>query len=198
MLHVLQNVMLRLVLDSTFRQQFLSAPAQTLAPLALTAEEHQALQAIAPRDLERCARSLLHKRWEQVRQVLPLSRRVCPSLQQRYRCWLARHPAPVQCTVLTPGTAEAWRALPHLYAVLRADAAEAPYSADLLAFEVLYSCARQDGQARQLRSPFALHLLAQDIRRGLLPTEPEPCPSVYRFDQKGVQWQAQSTPGKPG
>ncbi|MBM3224128.1 MAG: hypothetical protein FJZ47_10030 [Candidatus Tectomicrobia bacterium] len=198
MLATWQNVLIRLVLDRSFRQQFSADPTQTLAPFALTPAGQQALLAIPYQDVERFAVSLMQKRWEQVQQVIPLSRRVCPSLQSRYCTWLGTHPAQVSHTVLDPGTAEAWRALPFLYAAVQADTAEAPYAADLLAFEVLRACARQDGQPRVLRSTFALHLLAQEIARGLLPTEPEHLPSVYRFDQRGIQWKAQTDPLPPG
>jgi hypothetical protein len=198
MLDEFQNVFLRMVLDGDFRQQFFTSPEHTLAAFALNAVERQALQAISPRSLEQFATSLMHKRWRAVQQVMPLSLRVCPAIEQRYLQWLAAHPAPASHTALDAGQAEALRVLPHLHAGLVADEAEASYAADLLAFEVLSACSRQDGQARFLRSPFAIHLVSRDVARGLLPIDPEPLPSLYRFDRRGMQWKEQTPTRRAG
>jgi hypothetical protein len=192
MLQTFQNVLFRLLLDSQLREQFCVAPERVLAPFRLSADEDAALRALTPQTLERCARGLMHQRWSQVQQVMPLSRRLCPSLSHRYLQWLATHPASVEQTVLAPGAAEALRALPALHKSLAQDKAEAVYAADFLAFEVLQCCTRQDGQLRWLQSQFALHLLAQEMVHGIIPLDPERMPSRYRFDRRGTQWQTQT------
>lgn len=198
MLEHFQNALMRLLLDRAFRQQFTLAPTAALASFALSPEERATLCALTPPALEACAQALLHKRWSQVQPVMPMTCRVCPSLRERYWHWLATHPAPVTETRLTPGAAEALRALPALHAVLVADQAEAVYAADLLAFEILQRCTRQDGQPRWLRSRFAVHLLVQEVTSGLLPFDPDPRSFHYRFNQRGTQWQPQTTTPQPG
>jgi len=78
----------------------------------LEAHELAALRAIPAAELERYARSLIEKRWGELQRVVALTARVAPSLGDRYRAWARVNPAPVREDVLSPGAAEALRALP--------------------------------------------------------------------------------------
>lgn len=181
-----QRAFVRLCLDAWSRARF--ADTGQIDDIDLTDHERATLAAIPAAALERFAESLIAKRWREVSRVLPMTLRVSPGIGQRYRRWLARAPAPAMDTVLDPGPAEALRALPHLHRALAEDEGEAAYAADLLAFEVLACCSRQDGRPRLLRSRYAVHEIATELQRSLVPMDPELAPTRFRFERAGVRW----------
>ncbi|MCE9578789.1 MAG: hypothetical protein K8W52_37035 [Deltaproteobacteria bacterium] len=170
-----QDAFVAIVADAALRRRFRVEPDAVLDGFALDADARAALRGIPLDELERFARSLVAKRWHEVARIVPLTARVAPSLGERYRAWVAEHPAPVSLALLSPGAAEARRALPALHAALAADDAEARYAADLLAYEVI----RATGG--ELRARYDLDAIAHEVARGLLSVDPEPAPRVYRF-----------------
>jgi hypothetical protein len=181
-----QEALVRLCLDARARARFLATGE--IDGIESAAAERAALAAISPAALDRFARSLVAKRWGEVSRVVPLTLRISPRLGQRYRQWLAKSPSPAQDTVLDPGCAEALRALPHLCDALAADVGEASYAPDLLVFEVLARCSRGDRQPRFARARFAVHELADALARGVVPMDPDPAPTRFRFEAAGVRW----------
>jgi hypothetical protein len=185
----MQDALAALATDARVRERFARDPASTLSALGdLAPRERAALLALPPVAIDRYARSLVAKRWHEVARVMPLTLRIAPNVEARYRAWVAVNPARAIDTVLSPGAAEAFRALVPLRAALLDDDGAATYAADLLAFEVLGACARGDGEVRTLRSRFAVHAIARDLRRGLIPIDPTPVTTDYRFDRAGVKW----------
>jgi len=184
----LQDALVALAADRRLRERFLRDRDEALHDFALEPRERAALSLMPADALCRFAASLVAKRWNEVRRVIPLSLNVCPSLERRYRDWLALHPAPAADCVLSPGLAEALRALPALTAELTRDTGETEYAAHLLAWEVLAGCSRVDGLARKLRSRFAVHAIAESLRARLVPIDPEPAPTIYQFTRTGVRW----------
>jgi hypothetical protein len=182
-----QEALVALALDAGTRERFLRGAPGALAPFRLDDRELSMLRAIEPVALERCARGLLDKRWEELRRIVPLSARATPALARLYRGFLARHPAPVRDGVLSPGHAEALRALDALERALRADPGAAPWAPDLLGFEVFAACSRADGLVRGGRGAYALHEIAAEIRDGRVPFDADPAPHAYRFDRAGVR-----------
>jgi hypothetical protein len=154
--------------------------------LALDAAERQALHTAAPA-LDRYARSLIAKRWQEVAAVVPLTLRIAPGLESFYCAWVATRPPIAADTILPPGAAEGLRALGPLREKLSSDR-QAEYAADLLAFEVLGACSRTDGVERWLSSRWPLGELAAHIRAFLFPVDPEERPVHFRFDRTGVRW----------
>src|SRR5438445_625149 len=183
-----QEALVRLAADAGLRARFSSNATDALAGFALEPREREALLAISARDLERYARSLLFKRWSDVAHVFPLSTKISPSLGKRYRAWLAKDPAIASDTVLSPGAAEALRALPALRRALAEDRGEAIYAPEVLAYEALSHASRIDREPRFLTSRFAVHELVAELRRGVIPIDPEPSPTELRFDGDGVRW----------
>ena len=144
-----------------------------------------ALAALSETDLRRYARGLRQKRGAEVAATVPLAARVIPDLKARYDAWLRAHPPTARDSLLSPGAAEALRALPGLADALARDAEQAPYAAELLAFEVLAACSRADGTVRTLRARYALHAIVAELRAGLIPVDPPSEPHVYRFERAG-------------
>jgi hypothetical protein len=186
MIAALHDAFVALATDAALRRRFAADPDAALARFALGPAERAALCGIEPTALDRYARSLVAKRWGEVARVVPLALRVAPSLPDRYHTWALGHPAPVAETVLSPGIAEALRALPALHAELAPDEREAPYAADLYAFEVLRAASRGDGIVRTLTTRFELHAIADDLGRGLVPVDPDQVRTIYRFDRERV------------
>ena len=155
----------------------------------VTTDDRQAipevLAALSEPDLRRYARGLRQKRWAEVAATVPLAARVLPELHARYDAWLRAHPPAARDSLLAPGAAEALRALPALADALPGDPGQAPYAAELLAFEVLAACSRADGTPRTLRTRVAIHDVVAELRRGLIPVDPEPDAHEYRFERGG-------------
>jgi hypothetical protein len=175
-----QDAFVALAADARLRRDREAA----LAGSALDDRERAALRAVPDDQLERYAQSLVAKRWGELARVLPLTLRVAPGLAERYRAWALEHPATAHDTVLAPGVAEALRA--PLSRLL--DERDPPYAPDLATFEALRAASRGDGEARSLRSRFAIHAIAEDIARGLLPIDPDPEPTELRFERDRVRW----------
>jgi hypothetical protein len=157
----------------------------TLARFRLDDRERAALRAIPADALDRYARSLIAKRWGELARVLPLTLRVAPRLHERYTRWALAHPATALDTVLAPGVVEALRAP---LAALLCDEAEPPYAAELAQFEALRAASRADGHVRAQKARFAIHAIADDIARGLLPIDPDFAPTELRFERDRVRW----------
>ncbi len=184
----LQHALVALAAEADLRARFRTEGVKAFeARFSLDARSQKALLGIPFEKLERYGRSLIGKRWDDVAKVVPLTRTIVPTLEGRYRTWLASHPAPALDTVLAPGVAEAARALPVLHGALAADRILAVFAADLLAFEVLLACARGDGVPRSLRSRFRISEIAFDMRRGLIPIDPDLSPQKLIFRRSGVE-----------
>jgi hypothetical protein len=181
-----QQALVRLCLDARMRARFLATGE--LDGIELTAAERSELASIPRAALERFAGSLVAKRWGEVSRVVPLTLRVSPRLGHRYQLWLATSPSPARDSVLDPGCAEALRALPALCDALAGDAGEAAYAPDLLMFEVLARCSRCDRQPRNGRARYAVHEIADALARAVIPMDPEPVPTRFRFEAGGVRW----------
>jgi hypothetical protein len=162
-------------------------PRCDLGRFELEPHELAALRAIPAAELARYARSLIEKRWGELQRVVALTARVAPSLGDRYRRWAHENPARVREDVLSPGAAEALRALPSLRAAL-ADEAEAAYASELYEFETLRAASRCDGVPRRLRAAHAIHAIADDIARGLVPIDPDRAAHEYVFGRDRVHW----------
>lgn len=187
-------------MDAAFQTAFIALVTQDAARAAFLADAtpfidglpppaQAALTGLDPNALTRYAESLKAKRWRSVAAVVPLTRRVCPSLGKRYRRWLGKHPCPGDQIGLSPGESEGMRCLGALRRQLRADDGEAEWAADLLGFEVLRACAHRDGQPRRLRTRFAVHTIVDALNDGALP-DPEPAPFEYRIARHRVRWRA--------
>lgn len=194
MLARFQDLFVRLCADAALRARFRADPAAVLDEADLGERERRALLGIPGDALERYARSLVEKRAREVAKVLPLTRRVAPSVLARYRAFLEQSPAEVADPALDPGAAEALRALSHLCRALRDDEGEAPYAPALLAFEVLRAASRADGQVRTLRCRYRADLLARDVEEGQLPVDPEPAPCLFRFSRAGMKVRCKEEP----
>jgi hypothetical protein len=190
MLAAFQQAFVALCADARLRQAFARDAGAVLAAYDLSPPEHAALAALSPAELERFARSLVAKRWAELARVVPLTLRVSPQLPQRHRAWALEHPARPLDHVLSPGVAEGLRALAPLAACLAADQREARYASELLAFEVLRAAAHADGLARELSCSFAILEIAAEVKRGLLPVDPDPRPTRLRFERERIRWQA--------
>lgn len=189
MIEDFQNAFVRLATDSGLRTEYYTTGDEALAAYDLTTAEGQALAGIPRPDFERFAAALIAKRALAFEKVIPLTLRACPSLKERYRDWLADHPAPRQETVLSPGLAEGLRALATLRQAVEGDLGEAPYVGEALAFEVLGQASRIDGEERSLTSRFAVDQILRDLERSVLAIDPDVAPSRYRFTRQGIEWQ---------
>lgn len=187
MLSAFETAFVRLAADAALRARFEASPADALAAFDLTERERRALLGLDRRALARFAGSLLAKRVHELERALPLTLRVAPSVARRYRRWLETHPAPPTDGVLDPGVAEALRALAPLGAALRGDEGEAAYAADVLGFEVLARASAADGQVRRWRAAYRADRLVAELRQGVLPLDPEPAPTLFRFAADGAR-----------
>jgi hypothetical protein len=179
----LEDAIVALAADRALRRRFADAGVSALGDL--DARSRRVLAELPIDALERYARSLVSKRWSDVARVVPLTCRIAPSIERRYREWLADHPAPPAAPSVAPAVVEALRALPILRAALARDEGEATYAPDLLSFEVLSACAREDGAPRILRTRFALHEIVADLRRGIVPIDPDDAPHEIRLERGG-------------
>ena len=182
MLAPLEDALALFASDAALRRRFARDRASVLDELRLEGRARTALESLSAEALERYAASLVAKRWSEVARVVPRTVRVAPSVERRYRTWLARAPAPFVATVLPPGCAEALRALPVLREELARAGEETIYAADLLAFEVLGACSRADGASRVMKSRFAIDRIAEDLARGTLPIDPDIERTELAFD----------------
>jgi len=182
----LQRALVRLCLDARARARFLATGE--IEGIELAAAKRAELATIPPAALERFAESLVAKRWREVSQVVPLTLRISPRLGQRYRQWLATSPSAAHDSVLDPGCTEALQALPHLRDALAVDPGEAVYAPDLLEFEVLARCSRCDRQPRVARARFAVHEIVASLTSGVVPMDPVPTRTRFRFEAGGVRW----------
>lgn len=173
-------VFVRLVTLDTERRLF-SADPKGYANQHLTGRAALALAAVDPAGLERFARSLTSKRWSALARVVPLTARVVPDLGLLYRRWLGEHPSPGDRPGLSPGESEALRALAPLRRALLSDEGQAPWAADLLAFEAFRACSRRDGRVRTLKSVWPLDTIAQALQSGEIPLDPEPGTFAWQF-----------------
>ena len=197
MLAGFQDAFVALAADGRLRRAFAEDPAAALASFERDARarggcvlgdrERAALLALPAAELERYARSLVEKRWGELAKVVPLTLRVAPSLAGAYRAWAVDHPARIEESVLPPGIAEALRALPALRAHLAGEG-EAAYAADLCSFEALRAASRVDGGERSLRARHAIHVVAADVTRGLLPVDPPHSPTEVRWAHGRAEW----------
>jgi hypothetical protein len=182
-----EEALVALATDPARRARLRNEGEASFEGLALDATERRALAAIPVEALERYARSLVAKKWHEVSRTTPLTSRVVPDLARIYRSWAEGHPAVAEDIVLSPGSAEALRALSALR--LKLSASRYPdYAADLLAFEVLSACSRADKVERFLTSRWQLSDIAADIAKSLLPADPPEQPTLFRFDGTGVRW----------
>ena len=182
-----QTALVDLVTRDAARTAFIADPQAFAIHLPIRARD--ALVGLDPAALTRYAESLKSKRWRSLAAVVPLTGRVCPSLGGRYRRWLGAHPSPGDQVGLSPGESEGLRCLPALRRQLRADEGEAEWAGDLLAFEIQRACAHRDGQARTLRTTFAVHAIVEALNAGALP-DPDPAPHLYRIERHRVRWRA--------
>jgi hypothetical protein len=187
MLADFQEALVALATDRGLRERYRERGQEAFDGLSLDAAELRALHAIPVHALERYARSLVAKRWDEVARTVPLTRRLVPELGDRYRAWAASHPMTAADGVLTPGAAEALRALDAMRDALSSPR-HAVYAADLYAFEVLGACSRADGRARTMSSRWHMGEIAAELRRGLLPIDPSERATELRFEGSGVRW----------
>jgi hypothetical protein len=165
-----------LAADERARQQFLLEPEAWLLARGVPEPARRALRALDPVALTRYAESLLDKRTSELLSAVPHAARLFPPLGPLYRRWLARHPSPSRDDVLSPGLAEALRALPFL-----ARQIEPEWLAEMFVYEVLSRCSRRDGQPRWLRARWPQHRLLQQVSRGDIPLDPDEEPRRYTF-----------------
>jgi len=192
MLSNFQNAFVRIAADQRFRDRFLIDPTRALAAYDLSARERLALCGISGSALSRYADALLSKRMRALAKAVPFTLRVCPSLPQRYRRWLAVNPAPRRVTVLPPGLAEALRSVEVLRAQIDRDAAEATYAGGVFAFEVFANASRLDARERETCSRHRLDVIFDTLRKGLLPMDPDVVPTRFIFGRDGVAWHSVS------
>jgi hypothetical protein len=187
MLTAFEEALVMLATDPGCRARFRTEREVFLEELSLDATERHALAAVPSEATERYARSLVAKKWQEVSRTTPLTLGIVPDLGRMYRKWAETHPAVARDTSMSPGAAEALRAM----GTLRRDLS-APrypeYASDLLAFEVLAACARCDEVERLLASRWNLGDIAADIAKGLLPIDPPERATIFRFDASGVRW----------
>lgn len=192
MLSDFQNAFVRIAADQRFRDRFLVDPARALAAYDLSPKERQALCGVSRSALSRYADALLSKRVRALTKTVPFTLRVCPSLIQRYRRWLAVNPAPRRMTVLPPGLAEALRSVDALRAEIEHDQAEVGYAGDVFAFEVFTNASRLDARKRETCSRYRLDVIVDTLRQGLLPMDPDVAPTRFIFGRDGVAWRSVS------
>jgi hypothetical protein len=180
-----QDALVALATDRALRRRFVAEGESALASFQLEPRAKAALLAIPFDHIERYASSLEAKRWGEVARVVPRTLKVAPSLPGLYRAWLGTHPAPVTDNVLSPGAAEALRALPAMRKALATDE-HAVYTADLYTYET-YAAVRGN---RELVSRFALHVIARELDTGVIPIDPDPAPHAYRFERERIRWRS--------
>ncbi|HEX9295548.1 MAG TPA: hypothetical protein VF881_06925 [Polyangiaceae bacterium] len=186
MLTTFQEALIALATDPGWRARFRAEREAFLEVLPLDATERRALADIPTEAMNRFARSLVAKKWQEVARTTPLTLRLVPQLALMYRTWAESHRALATYGSLSPGAAEALRALPALRHQLSAPRYP-EYAADLLAYEVLAACSRLDRVERLLASRWNLAEIAADICKGLLPIDPTDGATLFRFDGSGVR-----------
>lgn len=168
------------------RAEFRARPNEFLESANLTESERGVLLALNPEEVTRYANQLLSKRSYEFQRALPLTLKVAPSIVARHRRLLARHPLKMQDTVLPPGVFQAVAFVKPLYQELALDEVEASYAADLFGYETFRIASEIDGQPRTLQLRFRIDRLIPDIDQGLIPTSPEPAPTLFRMTAHGV------------
>src|SRR5262249_9508934 len=113
-LSAFEDAYVALLADAGLRERFRRAGVAALSAFALSPREQATLERLPLAALDRCAASLVDKRWREVARVVPLTLRIAPRLERFYRTWVSFHPARATDTVLAPGVAEGLRALPAL------------------------------------------------------------------------------------
>lgn len=178
-----------LSLDADSRAKYAGRPEALRERFPCSGADASWLVGAGASDLERFARGLLGKRWNEVRAVMALSSRVSPHLGSLYRRWLSTHPASAcsHSTPLSPGAREAERALESMCSGLSGHPLSASYAGDLLRFEVLARCSSEDHMPRTVRTSVAVHLWWASLRRGVLPFDPPLQPMLYVFEDQ-VRW----------
>lgn len=188
-----QRAFVALASDARMRARFAADPTELLRRFELDDRAARALRGIDPAALARYATSLLARRWRGLRDTAPLTARIYVGLGGTYRAWAERNPDPGETNLLlSPGAAEGLRALPALRAAIAADDLAPTYTPDLLTFEIYQAASRRDGAVRELCARFALHEIVADLQRDLLPTDPAPTPTRFRFEAHRTRWKAAS------
>jgi hypothetical protein len=182
----LQDALATIVADGEVERVFRRSPGEAIAAVA-DQETRDALGALDPADVVRYARALKHKRWSEVAGTVPLSLRVIGGLESRYDVWLSAHPPTARDTVVSPGQAEALRAVVDLAHDLYSDPQEKRWAPELLVYEVLSACSRVDGVARGLQAQYPIHAIVEELEAGLVPADPPLEPHAYAFGPGGVQ-----------
>jgi hypothetical protein len=182
----LQDALATIVTDGKVERVYQRTPSEAIAAVA-DQEARGELAALDPAEVLRYARGLRRRRWREVAATVPLSLRVSARLEARYDAWLTAHPARGHDTVVPAGPNEALRAVVDLAHDLFSDRTEVPWAAELLVFEVLSACSRADGVARGLQAQYPIHAIAEELRNGLVPADPQIAPHAYAFTSDGVQ-----------
>jgi hypothetical protein len=182
----LQDAVSVIVTDGEVEEVYRRSPGEAIAAVA-EAPARATLGRLEATDVLRYARGLRRKRWEDVATIVPLSVRVIAGLEGRYYTWLAAHPPQANDSLITPGAAEALRALMDLAHDLSNEPGEAPWAAELLVFEVLGACSRADGVARGLQAQYPIHEIVEELRAGLVPIDPPLDPHAYAFAGGGAR-----------
>jgi hypothetical protein len=187
MLADFQEALVALATDRALLKRYRVHGGEAFAHLSLDAGELRTLGSISTHALERYARSLVAKRCDEVARTVPLTRRLVPEVGNAFRAWAAAHPMAATDGVLTPGAAEALRALDAMRHALSSPR-HAAYAADLYAFEVLAACSRVDGAPRTMSSRWHMGEIAAEIAKGLLPIDPIERAMLFRFEHTSVRW----------
>jgi hypothetical protein len=182
----LQDALSTILTDGEVEEVYRRSPGEAIVAVA-ERDARDTLAGLETQEVLRYARGLRRKRWDDVAATVPLSVRVIGGLEGRYRTWLQAHPPEAQDTVVPVGAAEALRALVDLADNLHHDPGEAPWAAELLVFEVLSTCSRADGVSRGLQAQYAIHRIAEELRKGLVPIDPPIEPHAYAFGAGGVR-----------
>lgn len=182
-----QDVLMTLAVSGAVRLEYREDPVGVVQRLGCDASEAALFLKLPWTALERYAQGLLSKRWLEVRRTMPFSVRVFPEIEAVYKGWLQHNPAPSVRSALPPGPLEALRALRSLCSALADNPICPGYLLDLLRFEVLGRCSRYDAEPRTLRSRYAVHEIVATLKEGVLPFDPVPVPTSYRFDRH-IQW----------
>ncbi len=186
-----QRLYVALLTDAGVRERFADAPEALGVEYGVDARGTAALRSIDPAQLDRFARSLVHKRFRGLAEVAPLTLRVWPRMKAEHRRWATRSPDPGDLDPrLPPGCVEGLRALPILRAAMAKDELSPSYGADLLAYEVLSCSSRRDLAPRELTARYRVDLLGAELRRGIVPMDPEPAPTRYLFEGDRARWKA--------
>ncbi len=187
MTRAFQRAYVALLTRAQLRADFLE-DAQALADFDLSERELAALGGIGAEALERFARSLVAKRWRALQGCVPLTLRICPSLPTLHRQWAEGSPDPGHEAQFSPGTHEGHRALEALRRALHTEELAPPYAADLFTFEVLQAGARRDGRPRTFAARYRVHEIAEAVRAGTPPIDPDVQALRYRISASKTEW----------